>query len=121
MQARRRRRETPTPGRVREVLPSSTDRNGALPRTDGCRSSRTPVSRSLLHVTCRDLLLRCELLEGPVLLQFHDRGLQRLAELRVRGAVVDPERVALGKQVPDRELARMLALGTRLPCPASAR
>src|SRR5262249_31158471 len=97
----------------REVLPSSTDRNGALPRTGGCRSSRTPVQRSLLHVTSRNLLLGRKLLQGPVLLQLRNGEPQRLSELRIRLAVVDPEGVALGEEVPDGELARMLPLLVR--------
>src|SRR5262249_1388139 len=100
-------------GRWREVLPSSTDRSGALPRTDGCRSSRAPLAASLLHVGGRDLLLRGELLQRPVLLQRLDRGLERGPELLVGLPVVDPERVGLREEVRDRELPGVPALLVR--------
>src|SRR5439155_6906840 len=64
----------------------------------------------LLHVTRRNLLLRCELLERAVLLQGLDRRLQRGAELRVGFSVVDAEGIRLGEQVSDRELTRVLLL-----------
>src|SRR5437660_1607671 len=65
---------------------------------------------SLLHVARGDLLLRCQPLQRAVLLQRLDRALERLAELRVGLAVIDPEGVLLREQVGDRELAGMLSL-----------
>src|SRR2546428_4080109 len=65
---------------------------------------------SLLHVSRRDLLLSCELLERAVLLQRLDRRLERGPELRVGLSVVDAKGVRLGEQVRDRELARVLPL-----------
>src|SRR5205823_12726088 len=67
----------------------------------------------LLHVTRGDLLLLRQLLQRPVLLQRGDRRAERLPELRVRLAVVDPEGVGLREEVPDRELARVLPLLVR--------
>src|SRR5437764_1245942 len=52
---------------------------------------------SLLHVARRDLLLRGQLPQRAVLLQRPDRALERLAELRVGLAVIDPEGVLLGE------------------------
>src|SRR2546421_11625204 len=104
------RRGTRTSSRWREVLPSSTDRNGALPRRGGCRSSRAPVPSRLLHVTRGNLLLGRKLLQRPVLLQRGDRRPERLPELGIRLAVVDPEGVGLREEVRDRELSRMLLL-----------
>src|SRR5438309_5322060 len=69
----------------------------------------TRVDR-LLHVSRRDLLLRCEPLERAVLLQRLDRRLASGAELLVGLSVVDAKGVRLGKQIRDRELARVLLL-----------
>src|SRR5919202_6654730 len=66
--------------------------------------------RGLPHVGHRKLMLQREPLQRPVLLQLRDRGPQRRPELRVRPAVVDPERVALGEEVRDRQLPRVLFL-----------
>src|SRR5918911_4309097 len=57
----------------------------------------------LLHVAHRDLVLHGELLQRPLLPERRDRAAERLPELRLRLAVVDPERVLLGEQVRDRE------------------
>src|SRR5205807_9205523 len=67
----------------------------------------------LLHIGHRDLVLRGDLPQRPVLLQLLDRGTERGAELRVGLAVVDPERIRLGEQIGDRELAGVLLLLVR--------
>src|SRR5919109_933395 len=64
----------------------------------------------LLHIGHRDLMLRRDLLQRPALLEFLHRGAERGPELRVRLAVVDPERVRLREEVRDRELAGVLLL-----------
>src|SRR5919204_3290105 len=66
--------------------------------------------RGLPHVGHRKLMLQREPLQRSVLLQLRDRRAQRLPELRVRLAVVDPERVALREEIRDHELPRMLLL-----------
>src|SRR5438128_2491665 len=66
--------------------------------------------RGLRHVGHRKLMLQREPLQRPVLLQLRDRGAQRLPELPVRLAVVDPERVALREEIRDRQLPRLLLL-----------
>src|SRR5919199_5955361 len=70
-------------------------------------STRAP---RLLHVGHRKLPLQREPLQRPVALQLRDRDPQRRPELPVRLAVVDPERVALGEEVRDRQLPRVLLL-----------
>src|SRR5918911_220839 len=65
-------------------------------------------SCELLHVGQRDLVLQRELPQRSVLLELRDRDAERLPDLRVRLAVVDPERVPLREQVCDRELPGML-------------
>src|SRR5438105_1175346 len=65
--------------------------------------------RTLLHVRRRQLVLRGELRHRAVLLQRRDRTPERGPERGVRLAVVDPERVLLGEQVGDLQLAGVLA------------
>src|ERR687886_523262 len=65
---------------------------------------------TLLHVTRGNLLLLRQLLQRPVALQRGDRRPERLPELRIRLAVVDPEGVGLREEVRERELPRMLLL-----------
>src|SRR5919108_5731191 len=66
--------------------------------------------RGLLHVGHRDLVLQRDLPQRLVLLQRSDRRTKRRAELLVGRAVVDAERIRLGEEVGDCELARMLLL-----------
>jgi hypothetical protein len=75
-----------------------------------------PVGGMTMRIACgtitrrrmrgrRDLMLRGDLLQRPVLLQRLDRRLQRGAQLGLPFPVIDSERVGLREQVGDCELA----------------
>src|SRR5207244_8534330 len=79
-----------------------------------CLSKLANTSGSnLLHITHRNLLLLRQHLQRAVLLQRFDRGSQRRAELRIRLAVVDPERIGLREEIRDRQLAGIVLLLVR--------